>query len=152
MFQLRLELYPTLTMAALTGLYTVHPAYNAHKDKTVFLLSVINCRENFGYSDTIGDWQRCHYNRLSQSPMIFTIRRSFLELSQLLIVTVTIVTVTEVLCKRIRLHERSKTPFLSLPEVLALKHESRILGQWSSPVSGSRKSQASSPWAKQHIV
>ena len=37
-------------------------------------------------------------------------------------------------------------------EVLALKHESRILGQWSNPVSGSRKSQASSPWAKQHRV
>ena len=34
-------------------------------------------------------------------------------------------------------------------EVLALKHESMILGQWSNPVSGSRKSQASSPWAKQ---
>ena len=33
------------------------------------------------------------------------------------------------------------------PEVLALKHESRILGQWSNPVSGSRKSQASSSWA-----
>ena len=31
-------------------------------------------------------------------------------------------------------------------EVLALKDESRILGQWSNPVSGSRKSQASSPW------
>ena len=38
------------------------------------------------------------------------------------------------------------------PEVLALKHKSRILGQWSNPVSGSRKSQASSPWAKQHRV
>ena len=37
-------------------------------------------------------------------------------------------------------------------EVLALKHESRILGQWSKPVSGSRKSQASSPFAKQHKV
>ena len=35
-------------------------------------------------------------------------------------------------------------------EVLALKHESRIHGQWSDPVSGSMKSQASSPWAKQH--
>ena len=37
-------------------------------------------------------------------------------------------------------------------EVLALKHRSRILGQWSKPVSGSRKSQASSLWAKQHRV
>ena len=27
-------------------------------------------------------------------------------------------------------------------KVLALKHEGRILGQWSNPVSGSRKSQA----------
>ena len=36
----------------------------------------------------------------------------------------------------------------SLPEVLALKRESGILGQWSNPVSGSRKSQVSSPWAK----
>ena len=35
-------------------------------------------------------------------------------------------------------------------KVLALKHESRILGQRSNPVSGSRKSQASSPWAKQN--
>ena len=35
-------------------------------------------------------------------------------------------------------------------EVLALKHESRILRQLSNPVSGSRKSQASSMWAKQH--
>ena len=42
---------------------------------------------------------------------------------------------------------------LDLPaEVLALKQESRILGQWSNPVSGSRKSQASSPWAKQNSV
>ena len=32
-------------------------------------------------------------------------------------------------------------------KVLALKHESRILGQWSNPVCGSWKSQASSPWA-----
>ena len=38
-------------------------------------------------------------------------------------------------------------------EILALKHESRILGQWSNPVSGSsRNSQSSSPWAKQHRV
>ena len=29
-------------------------------------------------------------------------------------------------------------------DVLALKNESKILGQWSIPVSGSRKSQASS--------
>ena len=36
--------------------------------------------------------------------------------------------------------------------VFALKHKSRILGQWSNPVSGLRKSQASSPWAKQHRV
>ena len=32
----------------------------------------------------------------------------------------------------------------------ARERESRILRQWSSPVSGSRTSQASSPWAKQH--
>ena len=38
------------------------------------------------------------------------------------------------------------------PEVIALKHESRILGQLSNPVSGSRKSQSSSPWAKHHRV
>ena len=39
-----------------------------------------------------------------------------------------------------------------LSEVLALKHKSRILRQWADPVSGSRKSQASSPWVKQHRV
>ena len=38
------------------------------------------------------------------------------------------------------------------PEILSRKQEGRILGQWSNPVSGSRKSQASSTWAKQHIV
>ena len=37
-------------------------------------------------------------------------------------------------------------------EVLPLKHERRTLGQWSNPVSDSGKSQASSPWAKQHRV
>ena len=37
-------------------------------------------------------------------------------------------------------------------EVLALKHKSRILGQWSNPVSGLRKSPASSLWVKQHRV
>ena len=37
-------------------------------------------------------------------------------------------------------------------EVPALKHESRILGQWSNPVSVSRKSLASSPWAKLHSL
>ena len=37
-------------------------------------------------------------------------------------------------------------------DILALKLESRIFGQWSNPVSGSRKIQASSPWAKQHRV
>ena len=31
-------------------------------------------------------------------------------------------------------------------EILALKQESSILGQWSNPVSGSWKSQESSPW------
>ena len=39
-----------------------------------------------------------------------------------------------------------------LPEVLSLKHKSRILGQCSNPVSGSRKSKASSPWVKQQRV
>ena len=43
-----------------------------------------------------------------------------------------------------------KWTLLLLPEILALKHESRILGQWSNPVCGTSKSQASSPWAKQH--
>ena len=38
------------------------------------------------------------------------------------------------------------------PEILALKNKSSILGKWSNPVSGARKSQASSPWAKQHRV
>ena len=38
------------------------------------------------------------------------------------------------------------------PEVLALKHERGILGQRSNSVSVSRKSQDSSPWAKQHRV
>ena len=37
-------------------------------------------------------------------------------------------------------------------EILVLKQESSILGQWSNPESGSRKSQANSPWAKQHRV
>ena len=38
----------------------------------------------------------------------------------------------------------------AFPEILALKQESRILGQWSNPVSGARESEDSSPWAKQH--
>ena len=38
----------------------------------------------------------------------------------------------------LRIHLR----LFSSPEVLTLKHESRILGQRSNPVSGSRKSQA----------
>ena len=38
------------------------------------------------------------------------------------------------------------------PEVLALKHESRIFGQGSNPVSGPRKSQASSPCAIQQSL
>ena len=35
-------------------------------------------------------------------------------------------------------------------DILFLKHDSRILRQSSDPVCGSWKSQASSPWAKQH--
>ena len=35
-------------------------------------------------------------------------------------------------------------------DILAPKHESRILKQSSNPVCGSWKSQVSSPWAKQH--
>ena len=42
--------------------------------------------------------------------------------------------------------------YMSSTEVLALKHESRILGHWYDHVSGARISQASYPWAKQHIV
>ena len=38
------------------------------------------------------------------------------------------------------------------PEILALKHKSRILGHWSNAVSGSRKSHASSPKATQYRV
>ena len=49
-----------------------------------------------------------------------------------------------------RLQHVNTTAATMTAEVIALKHESRILGQWSNPVSGSRKSQASSPWAKQH--
>ena len=37
-------------------------------------------------------------------------------------------------------------------EILALKNESRILGLWSNSGPGSKKSQASSPWATQHRV
>ena len=40
----------------------------------------------------------------------------------------------------------------SCTEILALKHKSMILRKWSNPVSGSRKSQASSPWDKQQSV
>ena len=55
--------------------------------------------------------------------------------------------------------DATKNASLSLPpcvhldddaEILVLRHEGRILGQWSNPVSGSKKSQASSPLAKQH--
>ena len=47
---------------------------------------------------------------------------------------------------------RAKKSFLSFlpPEILPLKHRSRILGQWANPVSGSRKSQANTPSAKHH--
>ena len=38
---------------------------------------------------------------------------------------------------------RKQTQVASATEFLALKHESRILGQWYNPVSGSRKSNAS---------
>ena len=37
-------------------------------------------------------------------------------------------------------------------DVLTLKHESRILGQLSNPISGARKSQTSSPWSKQQSI
>ena len=40
-------------------------------------------------------------------------------------------------------HPRWETVSIAL--VFALKYESRILGQWSNPVFGSRKSKASSP-------
>ena len=30
--------------------------------------------EHFGYSDTNGDWQKCHSTRLSQYVMIFNVR------------------------------------------------------------------------------
>ena len=36
------------------------------------------------------------------------------------------------------------------PDILFLKHDSSIFRQSSNPVCGSWKSQASSPWAKQH--
>ena len=51
-----------------------------------------------------------------------------------------------------RERERERETLILEAEVLALKHESRILVQWSNPVSGSRKSQDSSPWAKQHML
>ena len=38
----------------------------------------------------------------------------------------------------------------SAADILLLKHDSSIFRQSSNPVSGSWKSQASSPWAKQH--
>ena len=37
-------------------------------------------------------------------------------------------------------------------EALGLKQKSRILRQGSNPISGSRKNQASSPWAKQQCL
>ena len=49
-----------------------------------------------------------------------------------------------------RLPQKKLPTFPCSPEVLALKHESRIRGQSSNPVCGSRNSVASSPWAKQH--
>ena len=50
------------------------------------------------------------------------------------------------------LEEQQQNSQNSQAEILVLKHDSRILGQWSNPVVGSWKSQASSPWAKQHRV
>ena len=38
--------------------------------------------ENFGYSNTEGDWQKCHCCRLSLYLIIFSIKRSFLILYQ----------------------------------------------------------------------
>ena len=56
-------------------------------------------------------------------------------------------TETEAFCKRKPHYKRRQSYFLlessthtHYSEVLVLKHESRILGQWSNPVSGSRKS------------
>ena len=46
--------------------------------------------------------------------------------------------------------QREGPPGCRASEALVVKHESRILGQWSNPVSGSRKSQDSYPWSKQH--
>ena len=56
------------------------------------------------------------------------------------------------MCSQFQLTEDKVAANVPRPEVLALKQESRILREWSYPVSGSRQSQASSPWAKQHIV
>ena len=36
-----------------------------------------------GQYDTVGNWQKCHINRLSYYLMIFTIRRSFLATKKL---------------------------------------------------------------------
>ena len=49
--------------------------------------------------------------------------------------------------RRERISERQ--PCTSTTEVLALKHKSRTLRQWSNPVS---TLYLSSPWAKQHRV
>ena len=61
---------------------------------------------------------------------------------------------THFLCPNVRprpsVHPRPQSKRVA--EFLAQKHESRILGQWSNLVSGSRKSQASSLWVKQHRV
>ena len=53
-------------------------------------------------------------------------------------------------CVLLRTSSALKLQLAASPDVPDLKHESRILGQWSNPVCGSWKSQASSPWAKQH--
>ena len=50
----------------------------------------------------------------------------------------------------LRLRRRERRREGVILKVLAPKHESRILRQRSNPVSGSRKSKASSLWAKQH--
>ena len=73
------------------------PQFLRNSDPEGVTVTAFHCIENFGFSDTVRDWNKFHFGQLSRYPMIFSMIRSFLGQQ---IFTVTDVTLTAFLCIR----------------------------------------------------
>ena len=110
--------------------------------------------EGFSAAAAIEGVSRVFHRKLQHFQISRSFRRSRIQhiLHNMTVNKKTFICARDGVYPRFRLWSIYRQCLSACTEVLALKQESRIIGQWYNHVSGSRKSHVSFPWAKQHRV